>query len=127
MIPPGARQCERRERMCDGIQAGASGNNYARNAAGVTMDNAFGTMRKISGNGPIGSPSTWAKTAPVPTGSQTISVAFQESIPRILRSFPTHRAGKQMEKGKRLQVEFITISKESSNKLAPVVILNGPP
>lgn len=37
---------------------GPSRKSYARSAAGVTIDRALGTIRKIRGNGPMGSPST---------------------------------------------------------------------
>src|ERR1700721_2892343 len=95
--------------------------------AGITSERALGTMENLIGKSPIGSPSTCAQRGPSPFGSEIASVDFQASIPSRLRSFPNHSAGKAPRYRTRLFAELVRNSKESSNKFAPVVILNGPP
>src|ERR1700722_6301479 len=100
---------------------------FMRSAAGVSSDNASGTIRNLSGKGPIGSPSTCAKTGFAPADSHRTSLAFHILIPFMPRIFPSQSAGKHAKYCKRLRVEFVRNSNESSNNVAFVVILNGPP
>src|ERR1700719_1285455 len=100
---------------------------YPVRRAGITSERALGTIENLIGKSPIGSPSPCAHKGPSPFGSQIASVDFQASIPSRLRSFPSHSAGKAPRYRSRLFAEFVRISNESSNRLAPVVILKAPP